>query len=143
MVSSGTDSNKDVYPIRVDSSGRPLIGATLPIKGIVEELIENANLPAGSSFLNGATVPAGEIWKITVINYVFKGTPPTFVRVTAEGLATRMVYTDDKTPVSDQFYFWNGETYLQAGDRISLRVIGVTAGDSLSSYYAGVKYNVI
>jgi len=119
----------------IPHSGERFVG----FSGIVEEALINTNLAAGANALNGSTVPAGEVWKVTAATIHYSGTPPSELLIMAVGLAEELVIFHEPSPVSGTWYFWGGEIYLQSGDYMCGVVTGATAGDDLRFRYAGIK----
>ncbi|MBU2060050.1 MAG: hypothetical protein KKB38_20260 [Gammaproteobacteria bacterium] len=117
------------------SGGDKLFG----FESIVEEALSNTNLSAGTTNLIGTAVPSGKIWYITAIVTSYVGTTPTFIRLSAKGLAGTLFLLEQKDPVSNQWYIWAGQAYVQEGDQIQCTIVGATAGDDLYCRYAGVQ----
>lgn len=118
-------------------SGDKLFG----FESIVEAQLANTALAAGTNALAGASVGAGKIWKITQCGIMYSGTVPASMVVYVNGLAVYLFLLDQKSPVSNQWYMWNGEVYLQVGDFMEAVVYGATLNDAFFFRYAGVQMN--
>jgi len=121
--------------IVIPASGERLIG----FSGIVEEMLLNSNLAAGTNLLSGSPVPAGEVWKITRATFRYVGTAPSRLILLVAGLADKLVLADELSPSADYWYTWGGEVYLQEDDYMQLIVYDATAGDDLHFRYAELK----
>jgi len=119
----------------IPASGERLIG----FSGIAEEALLNTNLAAGTNYLFGTTVPTGEVWKITTAAIYYYGTTPTRLVIGVDDLAGDLILLFEPSPTAYRWYTWQGEVYLQAGNRMWGEVRGATAGDDLHLRYAGLK----
>jgi len=122
--------------IQVEAKGADKL---FSFESIVEEAIDNTNLPAAQVILAGTPVPPGKVWKITAGAMVYEGTVPTRIYLQAYGLATDITLLQQPSPVTRQFYTWTGDIYLQEGDYIRMVIIGATAGDIGRLRYSGLQ----
>ena len=134
----GKDSNNNIRPLLVDSSGRVIIEPLTYVYPVFDSIIEaniNTALPAGTSNVIGAAVPAnqGYMWKS--FTFMYLGTVAG-VNVRWIVLRASVVYViGNLTPiVSNQFYSYNLDIPLIAGDQAGARVVGATLNDDLSVY---------
>lgn len=111
----------------------------LSFESIVDEAISDSNLSTGVNNLDGTAVPTNKVWKITNVCIRYTGTPPTNLQLIAVGLASNLYLIDEKTIVSDQWYFWRGEVYMSATTYLRLTMEGATATDDALLRYAGVQ----
>jgi len=110
--------------------------------GIVEEALADTNLDAGTNYLNGAAVPAGEIWVVQNITVRYLGTAPSQMLVIVNGLASGLSLLNVANPSQDFWYTWQGSCILQEGDYVRLIVYGATAGDEVYFRYAGYRMEI-
>jgi len=110
--------------------------------GVVDESLEDSNLDTGVNWLNGAIVPAGEIWVVQVASLLYSGTPPGDMGIVLVGLGggVRVVWQD--SPASERWLCWTGQVVLEEGCRMAGLVRGATAGDALLLRYAGYKMEI-
>jgi hypothetical protein len=106
---------------------------------ILEEALSNTALAAGTNYLDGAAVPAGEIWWIGRAAIVYSGTVPTRMLLYPSGLATYLPVLQQLAPVSGQWYLGEVGIYIQVGDFMRLEVTGATLNDDMYLRYAGLK----
>lgn len=110
-------------------------------ESIVRQNLENLNLAAGTNNLNGTAVGTGKVWKITHAGIQYMGTVPAVVDIYLKSASGDVALLSRLAPVSGQYYFWDGEVLLGAGDYMRGRVIGATLNDDLAFNYAGVQMN--
>jgi len=110
--------------------------------GIVEEALVDDNLDAGTNYLGGSVVPAGEIWVVQNFAIQYVGTAPSRMNVLAVGLGGTMVLFDDLNPVQSFWYTWAGTCILQEGDYLVVAVFDATAGDDLYLRYVGYRMEI-
>jgi hypothetical protein len=87
------------------------------------------NLASGSSYVNGAAVPAGEVWVMTIASMQYIGTAPTSLRLDAILGGQPVVLLYQTSVVSLVPYSWAGEVVLKEADYLRGEVVGATAGD--------------
>jgi len=111
----------------------------LGYSGIVSEEVKDTNLDAGSNYLEGATVPAGEIWVITLGAMMYSGTSPTRIMLFTRVSGLDVPSINHASPASGDWYMSTFYTVLAEGDRMRARVIDATAGDLFQMRYCGFK----
>jgi len=110
--------------------------------GIVEESLSYTNLDAGSNWLYGTYVPAGELWIIQNAMISYQGTAPTWLEILAAGLGGTITLLAVDSPAVNRGYPWGGNCILQEGDQMAGKVSGATAGDNMYLRYAGYKMKI-
>jgi len=110
--------------------------------GLVEEDLLDDDLDAGTNWVYGTLVPAGEIWVIQNAMVLYSGSSATRVGIVGVGLADSLTLLAKESPDSDWPYPWSGNCILQQGDRMGGNVFGATAGDKLYFRYAGYKMEI-
>jgi hypothetical protein len=134
----GLTSAKQGVPLLVDSSGRAIIEPLAYVYPVFDSIIEaniNTALPAGTSNVLGAAVPASQAYMWKSFTFMYLGTVAG-VNVRWIVLRASVVYViGNLTPiVSNQFYSYNLDIPMVAGDQAGARVIGATLNDDLSVY---------
>lgn len=109
---------------------------------IVEEQIQDSSLPAGTSTLTGTNVPAGKIYVITHVMFIYTGTPPGACFIFVDGLASGMNLITVAAPGSGFPVSSSVNVYLQEGDSIDITVVGATLNDDLLLRYSGYEMNI-
>ena len=109
---------------------------------IVEETLLDEDLDAGTNNLDGTAVPAGEIWRILIVNYRTVSASVSSAVARAFGLATAIIIEQQIPPTSGSWYPVQCETLLQEGDYMSLLVLNATSGDKAYMRYAGHKIKI-
>lgn len=107
--------------------------------GLVAEAVDDEDLGADTQYLNGTTVPAGEIWVLsTVTGAVASGTAVNlFFTIISNGV-TMHVFSDP-SPTSGQWYVSTGQFVLGYQDYVQLQIQSCTAGDVARMRYGGYK----
>lgn len=141
---AATSANQlpDGHNVTVDNASLSVTSGDDKLEGfsaITGEAISDTNLSAGYNSVAGTAVGTGKVWKITHFAARYVGTVPTEIRVIATGLAGNMTLLHQLSPVSAFFYTWDGEVYLEEGDKLTIIVNGATAGDDLELKYAGIE----
>jgi len=93
--------------------------------------IRSAALSGANGYLDSATPPAGQSWKITNICVVDATSPCTAIRFyTRVGVTTYDLHWDTAAFAAGERHTWQGEVYLDAGDVIRVYFIGALAADT-------------
>jgi len=106
------------------------------------EAPENGDAASGTNYVNGSTVPAGEIWVVTAIAAVNFGTAACVIKLHAgpSGSEIQMDQTDYYTPTRAVFRaLW---LPLIAGDRARAEFQGCTLHDRVVLELHGFKFKV-
>jgi len=147
----------EVYPVTIDadghlqvdvlsiSAGDNLIGRVDARDGdkiwsyhdITEKEISDTNLAAGTNYLSGDVVPAGEIWHITSVGMYYAGTVPTEMRVYKSGVAYETMILQEFTIVSGKWYISTANLYFQEDTFVKMKISGATATDNAYLRYHG------
>ena len=106
--------------------------------------VSNTNLPAGTSFINAATVPAGEIWVFTNIAHRYDGTPPAQILTSKhiDAIPADAVVFQTLLPVSTQYYDRQGWWVLSEGWYLRSAIVGGTLGDDAYLRAWGFKVDI-
>lgn len=98
--------------------------------GNVSEQKQNTALAAGGNVIDGTAAPAGSLWRLTNSSVMYVGT------VASVGLSLQAIINSQAqtllhvlNPVSGQWYVWNGDLMLQAGDLVRLSISNATLND--------------
>ncbi len=139
------DGTKYIVP-KVDGEGHPEIVSKggdklFAFESIVEESVEDLDLPAVAADLSGTPVDPDKVWKITQAHMLYTGSGATDLYLRVTGLAGLLYLFHLKNPVSNVYYLWSGEVYLQEGDYMTVTEVGAAAGNDLYLAYAGVQMN--
>jgi len=108
--------------------------------GFISDYFSNLSLAAGASWQTGATVPAGEYWRITHFCFTFIGTPPTAIDVYVYDGANNRQLCGQLAPVSGRTYDWMLDTPVPPGGCLKCYVTGATLNDDL--YFTATGYRV-
>jgi hypothetical protein len=99
-----------------------------------------SDAPAGANTINGATVPANEVWVIQAAACKDTTHAPTSNLITAVISSVTCPLQYDGAPTANHYIFWNGELTLAPGDNIRFFFSGVTLHDVLPCFYVGRKF---
>jgi hypothetical protein len=153
----GVDSNKDLRPLLVDSSGRAIVVAPaggveinpgygnvlLAYADVVRESIDNLDLSSGTNLLNTSDVPSGYVWRIENIGIKYTGTTAG-VTLDAQIISGALIMGlfGKAPPVSSEFEERQGCWTLAAGENLRLAVTGATAHDQARLRVVGSMFAV-
>lgn len=160
-VLKGVDASGNLVAVVLDSSGAILAvlkgeysGTLHTVKldaqhrmvarvlGSIDDTVNyaaSATAAAGTNYLDHGAVPAGKLFKVTVIAAQDANTNCSSLRFNKRLPTYSYVIGGDRTPTSAFYSFWQGEVWLKAGERIRVTFYGCTAGDFLSSHMVGVE----
>jgi len=100
------------------------------------------NAAAGTNFLAGTAVPAGEIWVVTNLRGVNANTNVSALTLQAYDGSTTIVLANKLSPGINVDVIWSGQAFLKAGDYVQARFDGCVAGDDLYFDIMGYKMKV-
>jgi hypothetical protein len=126
--------NPSGYPrgLEVDAGDALKVSiAKAGVQGIVKVSEDNTALPAGNSDMYSDAVPADTIWIVTNLAFMYVGTSPTRMSVTASDGLTGYNLFGQAAPASNQWYDRQGWWPLIEGYTLDLRVIGATLNDAM------------
>ena len=111
--------------------------------GTAKNEVNDTALAAGNNNLDGAAVPAGEIWVITNVAFRYNGTV-TGVTLTANAQMDGTAYQifGQNPPVSNVWYDRQTYVVLNEGDYIWLSITGATLNDDAHLRMFGFKVEV-
>lgn len=117
-------------PIIVDGKSPSIFN---PIGG--KASYSNTTLPAGSTIFTIATVPAGQVWRVTsyAIQYIGTITGVTLSGSAYDG-ATRIYFCAQYNITSSNLYVFSTNIIVNAGDVIEARVGNATLNDDLNVF---------
>lgn len=101
--------------------------------------VSTTSLPAGSSTLDFAAVPADTIWIVTSVSARYVGTVPGNIYVSVVSGAAAAVLFAQASPASNIIYDRQGWFVLFPGDVFRIGVNGATLNDDLAGWIAGYK----
>lgn len=96
-------------------------------------------LAAGTNTLVGDEVPAGEVWKIESVSFVYTGTSPTECAIRPNTGDGAIYYHSILAPTSGQTYTFSGQLTIKAGGKIRLVITGATLNDACRLSYGGYR----
>jgi len=100
------------------------------------------NAAAGTNFLAGTAVPAGEIWVVTNLRGVNANTNVSALTLQAYDGSTTIVLANKLSPGINVDVIWSGQAFLKAGDYVQARFDSCVAGDDLYLDIMGYKMKV-
>lgn len=106
------------------------------------EALSNTNLGAGTNYLNGTAVSAGEVLVVRQVSLRYIGTVPTLIECQSFGTLGYPVLLHQPSPVSTQWYYEPCFEILVAGDYMRAYVAGATAGNNFYFRYSGYKMKI-
>ena len=98
---------------------------------------------AGTNFLAGTAVPAGEIWVVTSLRGVDVNTSPSSLTLQAYDGTTTIVLARKLSPGINTDVIWSGQAFLKAGDYIQARFDGCTLNDDIYLDIMGYKMKLV
>ena len=104
--------------------------------------VSNLNASAGSNYLFGTTVPAGEIWVVGTMAASNVNTISSGISVGVYDGATYYTLTAKKSPAAAEWVPWSGIMVLKEGDRLFAWFGACAAGDDLFFNANGYKMKV-
>ena len=102
----------------------------------------DTSLTAGNPFLYGPIVPEGELWVIQNLDFFYTGTPPTSIELQAIVADVIISLKLVNPPVSSQRYQVATTIVLAQDDRVSLAIIGATAGNAAGFRWCGYRVDI-
>ncbi len=113
------------------------------MSGRLFEVVTNLNAVAGQNNLNGAPVPAGEIWHITHGYTVDTNSATTRARLFVNCGGTQVQVYDLVAAIAAGAYAqWDGHVVLAAGDFMFGVLTGCAANDDITFGYLGWKESI-
>jgi len=109
----------------------------LGYSGDKSEQVSDLSADAGTNTLNGATVPAGEIWVIEAISArnVNKSAVRLLLQVSVNSVAVRLL--ELTTTAAAEFITWTGAITLSEGDKVQAVIFSCDADDDIYLQYHG------
>ena len=101
-----------------------------------------ANATAGTNVLNLATVPAGEIWRVSSIAAFDANSVVTAISFGASLTTFTHYLATVDTPAASVLLLWSGEIVLIAGQLVTCSFYGCTLNDDLYLTACGYKMAV-
>lgn len=114
----------------------------LGYSGDKTEQVVDTSASAGTNALNGAVVPAGEIWIVEAIAAKDEDNAPTSVVLGVEVNALVVVLAQALTIAAAEYLTWSGAVTLSAGDKVRAWLYGVTLNDDISFYYHARRIDI-
>ncbi len=99
-------------------------------------------MSAGTNVMFFPVVPAGEIWVITHVSWMFLGTPPSSGQFQLARVIDDTVIFRQETPVSSRTYDRQGFWVIVEDDKAQLYLEGVTAGDDSYAWLSGYRVDI-
>lgn len=106
------------------------------------QLASNTNLPAGTSDVDGSTVPSSEVWVVTGMCITVASATITQIRFAFYNGSDRVDVHAIDDPVNVFPNGWAGQLILKTGDCARARVYTATAGDDCWLNVWGYKMKV-
>jgi hypothetical protein len=108
----------------------------------VGETVQNLDLPAGTSVLDGTAVAYGYVHVITQASILYLGTSPANIDIRVKVGGVSIIVFRQKSPVSNQMYDRQGYWVLEEGDYVQAVVDGATLNDNFYLWYSGFKIDI-
>lgn len=109
--------------------------------GVVRGFYQNLNLPAGSSNIDGGTVPATEVWEIENIAISYTGTITNVIlRVMIQAAGTLIF--EQRGLTSTQYYDRQTKITLAPGENLRLTILNATLNDDAYLLYNARKFPI-
>jgi hypothetical protein len=106
----------------------------------IHQDVTDTDLAAGGDLQTLATVPAGKVWYVQRVGYLYTGTI-TNVRVAL--LCGGVTVDQDEAPVSGEAQSFSANPcVLSAGETVQIDPIGSTAGDDLYGSVHAIQYDM-
>lgn len=116
----------------------------LGFSDVIRDSVQNTSLTGGAENLEGNAVPAGEIWVLTHISFMYNGTLPTDIRIimVAGGSGDTMIQYPSSALASNRYQGETGYWILEEGDYIRMRMLNATASDAAYLNAWGFKVDI-
>ena len=118
------------------------LGVVWGYSAVYQESAVNNDAAAGTNYLSGAVVPAGEVWVLTNIIVWDLATANSYINLMLHDGVNVHVIHRKKGPTADVAEEWSGHVYLQAGDKLYCGFYGCALHDVLSMTGFGYKMKV-
>lgn len=105
------------------------------------QLAFNANAAAGTNLLVSTTVPAGEVWRVTLVSMYNWNTACTRLSLWLHDPTLSIQFAIDMAPVAIRPLVYSGELVLKAGDYIRAVFTGCVLNDNIYLGLNGYKMN--
>ena len=114
----------------------------LGYSGDKTEVLSNLSATAGTNYLESATVPAGEIWKLQAAHAYNANntTGKTNLYVVANGGTVYL--KSDIAPAANVLTIWTGEIVLSEGDKLGAEFTACTLNDDIHMSYHAVRVDI-
>ncbi len=106
------------------------------------ESISDTNLDAGVNYLDGAQVPAGEVWVVKYAGVYYVGTAPSKLRIAPNIDAVSFDVLTVTSPSANIWYTVTLGVVMGQGDYMRAIIEGATAGDTALLRWYGVKIDI-
>jgi len=118
------------------------LGIVWNYAGTYRETVSAGNATAGTNYLNGAVVPAGEVWVVQHVQAVdvTSGIASIEARLVNGGYLSSLLA--DYSPVADHFSVASGGWLMAAGEKLQFRYAGCVLNDNLEGQALGYKMKV-
>lgn len=162
-VIHGQDSAKNQVPLLLAADGSVILDSTTPLPtgtntiGAVTSIsadrivsysstqvehVLNLSAAAGQNFLTGATVPAGQIWRVQLITGVNQNTGMSRIYLGVNSAAGALYVLQHSPCVGTVYDIWTGEVDIPAGQSVFGQYIGCTLNDDIHLFYSAVVMHV-
>jgi hypothetical protein len=108
----------------------------------VEEYLTNLSLAAGTNNIDGAAVPAGEMWIVQAAGILDVNSIATKVDIVVRRGGNGYTLNEVASPGANKWSFWVGQVALKEGDLMRGHFEGATLNDDGVFYYLGYKMQV-
>lgn len=130
--------NDVLQTVKLDADHRMIARVIGSISDTVDDF-EFATIDATTYHLDFDVVPAGKLYKITVIGARDSTTTCASVRFNKRRGGEDIVIGGVDSPNKDYYSFWQGEVWLKAGEQIRVTFYGATVSDFVRADLVGVE----